>query len=71
MNDGKHPLKSKTLWLNGLTLLITAITAVAASPFVAENPKLVLWLGSVVSGLNIILRLLTTGPIQLPEQGMG
>ncbi len=52
----KNPLKSKTLWINGLTLAagILALVQGMASPE---------WLIPVLAGVNIILRFLTTGGI--------
>ena len=52
----KNPLRSKTLWINSLTLiagLLVLIQGVAA-------PE---WLIPALAGVNIILRFLTTGSI--------
>ena len=52
----KNPLKSKTLWINGFTLVagILALVQGIASPE---------WLIPVLAGVNIVLRFLTTGGI--------
>ncbi len=52
----KNPLKSKTLWVNGLTLVagILALVQGVASPE---------WLIPILAGVNIVLRFLTTGGI--------
>ncbi len=52
----KNPFLSKTLWINGLTLVagILALVQGTASPE---------WLIPALAGVNIILRFLTTGGI--------
>ncbi len=52
----KNPFKSKTLWINGLTLVagILLLTQGFASPE---------WLVPALAGVNIVLRFLTTGGI--------
>ena len=52
----KNPLKSKTLWINGLTLVAGVLALVQG----VASPE---WLIPVLAGVNIILRFLTTGGI--------
>jgi hypothetical protein len=61
----KSPYQSKTLWINGLALAVTALTAIAGHEAVATNPQLALWIGAALAGMNILLRLVTTAPISL------
>ncbi len=52
----KNPLKSKTLWVNGLTLIVGILALVQG----VASPE---WLIPVLAGVNIVLRFLTTGGI--------
>ncbi len=52
----KNPLKSKTLWINGLTLVAGVLALVQG----VASPE---WLIPALAGVNIILRFLTTGGI--------
>ncbi len=52
----KNPLKSKTLWINGLTLVAGILALVQG----ITSPE---WLIPALAGVNIILRFLTTGGI--------
>ena len=52
----KNPLKSKTLWVNGLTLVIGILALVQG----VASPE---WLIPALAGVNIVLRFLTTGGI--------
>jgi len=57
----KIPLLSKTLWVN-LILAVTALVYPPANEYVSAHPELVML---VVSGLNIVLRLVTKEAIQI------
>ena len=60
----KEWYRSKTFWVNALTLAGSIIAAVTASEFVRDNPQLVLVLtGLVIPIINVILRWLTDEPI--------
>ena len=52
----KNPLKSKTLWVNGLTLVVGILALVQG----VASPE---WLIPALAGVNIVLRFLTTGGI--------
>lgn len=56
--------KSKTFWVNALTLAVAVITVVVENDLVKENPQLVLILGGIVLPIiNVFLRWLTSQPI--------
>ncbi len=55
--------QSKTVIVNLLTLGVTLFTAMQGSELIAQNASLVAFLGMVVSGVNIALRLVTSLPI--------
>ncbi len=52
----KNPLRSKTLWINSLTLIAGILLLVQGT----TSPE---WLVPALAGVNIILRFLTTGGI--------
>jgi len=52
----KSPLKSKTIWVNALTLAAGLLATVQG----VASPE---WVISALAGVNIILRFLTTGAI--------
>ena len=52
----KNPFKSKTLWINGLTLVAGILLLIQGT----TSPE---WLVPALAGVNIILRFLTTGGI--------
>ena len=60
---GKGLLKSKTMWVNLLTMLAGAVTYFADSELVTNNPDTVAMLGVGLGLVNIILRFLTKEPI--------
>lgn len=61
--NGKSPLASKTVWVNGLTAAIALLTALAGQEFIAANPRLFAWTLFGVGILNVVLRFVTTEPI--------
>ena len=54
--------KSKTWWVNALTLAATVGTAIAGSDLIAEHPQAAAIAASVVAGVNMALRLITSVP---------
>ncbi len=52
----KNPVLSKTLWVNGLTLIAGVLALVQG----VVSPE---WAIPILAGVNIILRFLTTGGI--------
>jgi hypothetical protein len=57
----KSPLASKTLWINGLTLAVSVLTAVAAPDVLP--PSVAPYLVAALAVANLVLRFLTTKPI--------
>lgn len=60
----KGLLKSKTFWVNAITLSISLATALQGADFVVANPEIVAAIGVAVSALNIVLRLITKVPVK-------
>lgn len=60
----KNPLKSKTLWVNGLTMIAGILALVQG----VISPE---WAIPVLAGVNIILRFLTTDGITPKEEIKG
>lgn len=59
----KNPLKSKTLWVNGLSLVAGILTLVYGT----ASPE---WAIAVLAGVNILLRFVTTsGVVPKDEDG--
>ena len=56
----KNILKSKTFWVNILMAVSVMFPAVQA--FIASNPDIFTW---VFVGLNLVLRLVTKGAVQI------
>ena len=60
----KPKMKSKTLWLHGISLTVGLLSIVAGADMIAEQP---FWLGVIIAiqgALGIGLRFLTTQPIK-------
>ena len=58
--ERKFILKSKTFWVNAITLAVGAATLLQGSPIVGFSPELTAIItGLVVPGLNLLLRSLT------------
>lgn len=64
MNQAKPWWQSRTHWLNLVTLMVTLFTAVLNPDFVKQNPQLAAAIGSAIAFANIVLRNLTSAPIQ-------
>lgn len=53
-------LRSKTIWVNLLSLIAAIVTLLIGEEWVRENPRLVSILGTVLTVTNIVLRFVTT-----------
>lgn len=65
MDETKKPLQSKTIWANGIMLLVSILAVVAGSDLIAEYPIVVAGIAGAVSVLNITLRFLTGKPLSI------
>lgn len=63
MEETKKPSQSKTIWANGIMLLVSILGVVAGSELIAEYPVAVAGIAGAVSVLNIALRFLTGKPL--------
>ena len=63
--DVKSYASSKTLWFNALVTLSAIIEVLTQQPWVMSHAVLLVWLGSAVGVINIILRFLTISPVKL------
>lgn len=61
----KRPSKSKTLWVNGITLTIAVLALAAGDPLFAEYARYIVLVQAV---LNLALRVVTDQPIELPKR---
>lgn len=57
--------KSRTFWLNAITLAVAVLVALLGQPLVAEHSLAVMILTAIVAGLNVVLRFLTGTPISV------
>lgn len=62
--NGKPLMKSKTFWVNALILAAGVAGYVAGHDVIADYPQVVSILAAVQGGVNIVLRLITSEPIQ-------
>jgi hypothetical protein len=60
----KSPLKSKTIWVNLLTLLSLSLAAVADHTIITENPVLVGGVAVATALINLGLRMVTKSPLK-------
>ncbi|KKN46347.1 hypothetical protein LCGC14_0673750 [marine sediment metagenome] len=60
----KKLTSSKTFWVNMLVMVGAAVTAMAGTNVVADNPMLITVFGAIVAVVNIALRMVTKVPIQ-------
>lgn len=63
--ETKKPSQSKTIWANGIMLLVSILAVVAGSDLIAEYPVVVAGIAGAVSVLNITLRFLTGKPLSI------
>jgi len=60
----KPLVASKTFWVNFVLMVVAALVGISNSEVILEYPTLIPWVGGVIGGLNIVLRLFTKVPIQ-------
>lgn len=61
---GKSILKSRTFWVNALTLSVATAGFISGHEIIAANPQIVAGMGVLVGIMNIALRFITTEPIK-------
>ena len=57
--------QSKTFWVNAITAAAAVLTTLVDTPVIADNPKIVGVIVTTLSVVNIVLRLITSQPIQV------
>lgn len=57
--------KSKTLWLQALTIAAAALTALAGQTLIAEHPILAPLTLAILAAINAALRCITEKPLTL------
>ena len=55
----KSIFASKTIWVNGLTAIISIGTYLADSTLFIDNPEFIAIAGTIIGVLNVALRLIT------------
>ena len=60
----KSPLKSRTIWVNGLMLLAALLATTVNHDVLTQYPEAVPVLGAVAAAVNIVLRFISTDPIK-------
>lgn len=60
MESLKGALRSKTIWVNVLTMVAAIVTLLIGDEWVKENPRVVAILGIVLGIVNVLLRFGTT-----------
>lgn len=55
---------SRTIWLNAVTTSIALVSAIQSQPWVQEYPKVASACVAAVGALTIVLRFVTTSPIE-------
>ena len=63
MGKGKAVWQSRTIWVNGLTLLAGVLSLLSGSHLVATNPALVSAFVTGAAVVNVALRFVTDQPI--------
>ncbi len=61
--NSKPITSSKTFWVNLVTAVAGAITAIGGSELIQDNPQMVGIAATVMGIVNIILRLVTKAPV--------
>lgn len=59
----KSFLKSKTIWVNALTIVSGLIVYVQDNDLIVNNPDMVALAGGVLALVNVALRFMTDSPI--------
>jgi hypothetical protein len=62
--DGKKWYLSKTVWVGTVEIVIAVLLLLAGDQLIAENPKVVAVIGTIVGILTIVLRKLTNQPLK-------
>lgn len=57
--------KSKMVWVNALTVLVGVVGYVAGHEVIKEYPETIAILVAVQGGINVILRFLTSKPVEV------
>lgn len=57
-------IHSKTFWVNFVIIVIAALVGIADCSVIAIYPWIIPWITGLIGALNIILRLITKGPIR-------
>lgn len=60
----KTARNSKTVAVNVLTLIVAAAAGIAGTDVIAEYPQAAAAITAAVAGLNIVIRFLTSKPIE-------
>jgi hypothetical protein len=63
-NLGKHPIKSKTMVINAVVLLLLAIVP-DVEIFFGDMGWSTAWVVGAVAALNMVLRISTKGPVAM------
>lgn len=59
----KSKFKSKTVWVNSLTVLASVLVALQNHDLIASNAQATAWIIAAIGATNVVLRFLTTEPI--------
>lgn len=61
--NGKPLVKSKTFWINLVTIVAGIVTLIGGSDLIQENPQYAGLAATVIGVVNILLRLVTKEPV--------
>ncbi len=64
----KHPLSSKTIWFNILTLVAGFLVLAQGQDFVADNPTASTFILIAIAAVNFALRFVTKVPVTLVKE---
>ena len=64
----KNWWQSKTIWVNGITLLIALGTAAMGQDFIKDHPAIVSGIVAALGFLNVILRFVTTTAVAVKKE---
>lgn len=60
----KKPTQSRLIWVGVLTTLASTLGFLQGQEYIAQYPQIVAGLGAAVGILTVVLRLMTTKPIE-------